>query len=96
MTSWKAYMNSLGFRPRGDGKHFNTFRFVERALPDGQTLVRRLQRLRRRRNLTIYEQAGTVSEKEAREVIDLAARYYTRVEEELAKPRRAHDEDEVQ
>lgn len=89
-----AYMNFLGFRPRGEGKHFNTFRFMERALPGEQTLVRRLQRLRKRRNLTIYEQVGTVSQKEAREVIELAERYYARIEAELPAEVKDHDKGE--
>lgn len=76
-------MNFLGFRPRGEGKHFNTFRFMEHALPGEQTMVRRLQRLRKRRNVTIYEQAGAVSEKEAHEVIELAARYYKGIKAEF-------------
>ncbi|MBU2601898.1 MAG: hypothetical protein KKA32_07000 [Actinobacteria bacterium] len=33
--------------------------------------------------MTIYEQAGAVSEKEAHEVIELAARYYKRIKAEF-------------
>jgi hypothetical protein len=71
-----AYMNYLGFRPRGEGKHFNTFRFMEEALPEDAHMIRRLQKLRKKRNITIYEQAGLVSEKEALDVVGFAARYY--------------------
>ncbi|MCZ7662699.1 MAG: hypothetical protein M5U22_07075 [Thermoleophilia bacterium] len=78
-----AYMNYLGFRPRGEGKHFNTFRFLEKALPEEQTMVRRLQKLRKKRNVTIYEHAGSVSEKEARDVIEFAVRYYKHIESKL-------------
>ncbi len=78
-----AYMSYLGFRPRGEGKHFNTFRYMEQALPGEQAMVRRLQRLRKKRNTTIYEQAGAVSEKEAREAIEFASRYYEYIEAKL-------------
>jgi len=80
-----AYMNSLGYRPRGEGKHFNTFRFMAEALPEEAAMIRRLQKLRRKRNTTIYEQAGLVSEKEAKDVIEFASRYYTRIESRLPK-----------
>jgi hypothetical protein len=75
LQSSVAYMYHLGFRPRGEGKHFNTFRFIEQALPDQSVLARRLQKLRRKRNATVYEQVGAISEKEAREIIAFAVEY---------------------
>ncbi len=74
-----AYMNSLGYRPRGEGKHFNTFRFMAESLPEEAAMMRRLQKLRRKRNSTIYETAGLVSEKEARDVIEFASRYHATI-----------------
>lgn len=71
-----AYMNYLGYRPRGEGKHYNTFRFMEEALPQDAQMIRRLQKLRKKRNASIYEQPGLVSEKEALDVVKFAARYY--------------------
>jgi len=78
-------MNHLGYRPRGEGKHYNTFRFMEEALPDDAPMIRRLQKLRRKRNATIYEQSGLVSEKEARDVIEFASRYYASIEAKLPR-----------
>ena len=80
-----AYMNHLGYRPRGEGKHYNTFRFMEEALPDDALMIRRLQKLRRKRNTTIYEQSGLVSAKEARDVIEFAARYHASVTARLPR-----------
>lgn len=74
-----AYMNSQGYRPRGEGGHYNTFRFMAEALPEEQTTIRRLQRLRKKRNVTVYEATGLVSEKEAHDVIDFAERYYDEI-----------------
>lgn len=82
-----AYMNSQGFRPRGEGSHYNTFRFMAEALPEEGATIKRLQKLRKKRNMTVYEATGLVSEKEARDVIDFAQRYYdeiwTRLPEEI-------------
>ena len=47
-----AYMNSLGYRPRGEGHHYNAFRFMEIALPEETVMVKWLQKLRRKRNCT--------------------------------------------
>lgn len=80
-----AYMNSQGFRPRGEGKHYNTFCFMEEAFPDDATMIRRLQKLRKKRNVTIYEQPGLVSEKDAHEVIAFASRYYDMIFDRLPK-----------
>lgn len=80
-----AYMNSLGYRPRGEGHHYSTFRFMEEALPENQAMIRRVQKLRRKRNMTVYDQTGLVGEKEAHEVIEFAARYYRDIERRLPK-----------
>ena len=80
-----AYMAWLGYRPRGEGKHYNTFQFMAEALPDDQQMIRRLQKFRRKRNMSIYEQPGLVGEKEARDVIDFAGRYYQEIEAKLPR-----------
>jgi glutamine synthetase type III len=71
-----AYMYSRGYRPRGAGKHHNTFAFMDRALPEQRTTIRRLQRLRKKRNATVYEQVGLISETEAHDIIEFAGDYY--------------------
>lgn len=81
-----AYMNFLGYRPRPGAKHVNTFKFMEKAVPkEEQRMIKRMQQLRRKRNITIYERAGLVTEKEAREIIDFASRYYKDVESKLPR-----------
>jgi hypothetical protein len=80
-----AYMNSQGFRPRGEGKHYNTFQFMSEALPEDRAMIRRLQKFRRKRNMSIYEQSGLVGEKEARDVIDFAGRYYEEIKSRLPR-----------
>lgn len=81
-----AYMNFLGYRPRSGAKHVNTFKFMEKAVSEEEKpMVRRMQQLRRKRNLTIYERAGLVTEKEAREIVEFAVRYYKDIESKLPK-----------
>lgn len=80
-----AYMNHLGYRPRGEGKHYNTFRFMEEALPEDAQMIRRLQKLRRKRNTTIYEQSGLVSATEAEDVVGFASRYHASVAAKLPR-----------
>lgn len=76
-----AWMNSLGYRPRGEAKHMNTFVFLEETLPEEhQPMIKRLQRMRRKRNATVYRQRGLVSEKEALDVIEFAMQYYRDME----------------
>lgn len=76
-----AWMNSLGYRPRGEAKHVNTFKFLEETLPEErQPMIKRLQRMRRKRNATIYRQRGIVSEKEALDVIAFANQYFKEIE----------------
>jgi hypothetical protein len=74
-----AFMAQLGYRPRGEGKHYNTFRFMEEALPEDKAMIRRLQKLRKKRNVTLYEHPGAISEKEALDVIEFASRYYEEI-----------------
>ncbi len=48
-----AWMNFLGFRPRGEAKHANTFTFLEETLSkERQPMVERLQKMRKKRNTT--------------------------------------------
>lgn len=65
-----AFMYSKGFRPRGEGKHFNTFRFLKEALPEAfEKEISLMQKLRKKRNQAVYQSKGMVSEKEAQNII---------------------------
>lgn len=79
-----AWMNYLGFRPRGEAKHANTFTFLEEALPkERKSIVERLQKMRKKRNTTIYKKRGLISERDAHMVIDFATEYYKEIEATL-------------
>jgi hypothetical protein len=88
-----AFMAQLGYRPRGEGKHYNTFRFMEEALPEDKAMIRRLQKLRKKRNVTLYEHPGAISETEALDVVEFASRYYEEIKSKLP-PEVAREEPE--
>lgn len=75
LQSSVAYMGSQGYRPRSANKHFNTFRFMIAAMPEHEARMKRLQRFRKKRNTTIYEQTGLVGEAEAHDIIAFAKDY---------------------
>jgi len=72
-----AYMCSEGYRPRGEGKHLNTFRFLKASLPEAyKKEVDRLQKLRRKRNRAVYETRGIITKKEMEAVIGFAEDFF--------------------
>jgi uncharacterized protein (UPF0332 family) len=84
LQSSVAYMGWRGYRAHGGkGHHYNTFRFMEEALPEERAMISRIQRLRRKRNTTLYEQVGLVGEREAHDVIEFAGRYYKQIASKL-------------
>lgn len=71
-----AFMYQKGFRPRGEAKHYNTFRFLAEALPeDFQQDIERAQKLRSKRNRTVYQSRGLVSEHEANGILAFSRKF---------------------
>ena len=71
-----AYMNLKGYRPKGEAKHYNTFRFLKESLPASYSdKIDRLQNLRRKRNRTVYHLFDAVTEAEAKDIIAFSARF---------------------
>ncbi|MBC7248250.1 MAG: hypothetical protein H5T73_10810 [Actinobacteria bacterium] len=71
-----AYMNFLGYRPRGEGKHMNVFRFMAEALPDElRSEMDRVQKMRQKRNRAVYGTRGMVSRKEVEHILEFARNF---------------------
>ena len=69
----RALMFFKGYRAIGEGQHKTAIQFAEITLGKEFSLILDfLDRMRRRRNKTIYDVAGLISKKEARESIKLA------------------------
>jgi len=81
-----AFMYCKGYRPRGEGKHFVTFEFLKGALPkEWNTRINRIQKLRQKRNKTVYEHRGLITERETKDVIEFAEYFYHEIEVILPK-----------
>jgi hypothetical protein len=79
-----AYMNHLGYRARGKAKHYNTFVFLSIALPSEYAHdIDRIQKMRAKRNLATYETRGIVSEREAKDIVTFAERFFTAISDLL-------------
>lgn len=85
LQSSVAYMAQCGFRPANRNKHYNTFRFMKQALSDEQELASRLQRFRKKRNITVYESVGAVGETEVRDIIAFAPVYVDMIQGRLSR-----------
>ncbi len=75
-----AFMYHQGYRPKGEAKHYNTFRFLAAALPgEWEHDISRLQKLRAKRNLAMYQTRGVVSESEAQDILDFSERFFAEI-----------------
>ncbi len=63
----RALMFSKGYRPIGSNQHISVVRFAELFLREEDVII--LDRMRRKRHITIYDTAGTISEIEAENIV---------------------------
>jgi len=69
----RALMLHHGFRPAGEGQHVTVIGFLRLALAEeAQPLVGLMDRLRRKRNISVYDAAGTISATEATQAVESA------------------------
>jgi len=79
-------MYHKGHRPKGEAKHYAMLEFLKETLSsEWAPKVNRMQKLRQKRNLAVYEHRGIVSEKEANDIIEFADRFYREIEATLPK-----------
>jgi uncharacterized protein (UPF0332 family) len=78
----RALMFSHGYRPSGDYQHIAVVRFAELFLPTEDVIA--FDRMRRKRHITLYDTAGTVSEQEAQNAVERAERLVHELEKMLA------------
>jgi len=86
----RAVMFSKGYRATGEGQHATTIQFAQIALGDEFTsTLDFMDRMRRKRNKTVYDMAGLVSSKEASESIETAEAFVSAITNILnPKPQR--------
>jgi hypothetical protein len=78
-----AALAACGYRAVREAHHYRTLQSLAHTIAAPPGLVARLDLVRKKRNHSGYERAGTVSEHEAREVADLARDVGKRVREWL-------------
>ena len=82
----RALMFSKGYRPSGRNQHISVVRFAELFLRKDDVIV--LDRMRRKRHVTIYDTAGTISVKEAGNAVERAERLVHEIERMLKSDRK--------
>ena len=84
-----AALAAAGFRASRDSHHFRVIQSLEFTINPGAKLVTTLDAFRKKRNISSYDLAGGISDKEADEMFDLAAKLRSEIERWL---RSAHPE----
>ncbi|HDS64001.1 MAG TPA: HEPN domain-containing protein [Methanofollis liminatans] len=78
LQAGRALMFSKGYRPAGTNQHISVVKFAELFL-DGE-IVLAFDRMRRKRHITVYDMAGTVSEEEAKNAVSRAEAFLDAIE----------------
>jgi hypothetical protein len=83
-----AALAAAGYRAGSESHHHRVIQSLELTLaPDGK-LIDTFDRFRKKRNISSYDLAGSVSDKEAREMYELAAALRAKVEQWIRKHHR--------
>jgi uncharacterized protein (UPF0332 family) len=82
----KAALAAVGYRARKEGQHYLLIQSLAFTINIEPAIIKQLDKFRKKRNISDYETAGLVTEKEAEEMITLAKRLRADVEQWL----RAH------
>ncbi len=86
LQACRAYMFAKGFRPESHESHKNTFAFMQVAIgSEYADLITYFDRMRAKRNQTIYDMAGAITETEAKNILEKAESFVEVVTEEIDK-----------
>ena len=75
-----AALACAGYRATRENHHYRVIQSLEYTLAPGAKVIETFDAFRKKRNMSSYDAAGAVSEKEAGEMLTLAARLRTDVE----------------
>jgi hypothetical protein len=76
-----AALAAAGYRARSLGQHYIVLQSLAFTLKLPPSVIKRLDKFRQKRNFSDYERAGTVTEQEALEMIAMAIKLRTDVEQ---------------
>jgi HEPN domain-containing protein len=83
LQSAAAALAAIGYRASREAYHYYVIQSLSFTLQLEERIVRRLHKLRRKRNISDYERPGVVTEQEAEEMIELAKQLRHDVEQWL-------------
>jgi len=81
LQSAKAALAAAGYRASREAQHFRTIQSLAFTLRSDKAIINKLDKFRKKRNISDYERAGLVSEGEVREAISLAQQLRKKTEE---------------
>jgi uncharacterized protein (UPF0332 family) len=79
LQAGRALMFSKGYRPDGANQHIAVVKFAELFLDPNDTIT--FDRMRRKRNSSVYDTAGTITEREAEFALEQAEILVRKIEE---------------
>jgi hypothetical protein len=85
LQSAKAALAAAGYRATREAHHFRIIHSLEHTVQADQKLIVQFDLFRKKRNISDYERAGTISNQEVYEMIDLAKTLREIVEKWLRK-----------
>ena len=86
LQSGRAFMFNEGFRAKGEGHHLIVIQFLRAGLgPEWEDVLDVMDRMRRKRNRSLYDTTGAISIKEAGEAVETAKDFVTRIDQMLEK-----------
>jgi len=72
LQSSAAALTASGYRASREAYHYYLIQSLSLTLQLDERIIRRLDKLRRKRNISDYERPGLVSEQEAQEMVEMA------------------------
>lgn len=79
-----AALAACGYRASRDAHHFRVIQGLAHTIGADSSLIQRFQVFRKKRNISAYEKMGTISEHEAKEMVELAKDLRNKVAKWLA------------
>ncbi len=80
----RAYMFHLGYRPASSEAHKTTFRFMQIVIEEPfKKCISYFDQARKKRHRTLYDDAGLITEKEAKELLKRAREFLEYTESKL-------------
>ena len=80
LQSSAAALAAAGYRASREAYHYYVIQSLSFTLQMEEYIIRRLHKLRRKRNISDYERSGIVTEQEAQEMVELAIQIRQQVE----------------